>query len=533
MISQVMRLCRLQLGNLFGINVIIHTKDKAKKYKFIALSVVWIMLIFMAVGYVSAFSYGLASMGMAVIIPMYLYAIASIIILFFSFFKAGNTLFAMKGYEMMISLPVSRASIIISRYLCMYFMDMLVEMLIMIPGLVVYSCFEQTSLIFYLVFILGSLFLPLLPLTISSVLGAIITAVSSRARHRSFVETILTMILALGVMIGSFWLSDNESMLTEEMLKNMADLLSQQIGGIYPPAIWFTKALSGEIVSFCLLLGVPAVIFTVFVAILQKYFQRICGAIHSVASKNDFKMTKLKKNSHIVSLWHKELKRYFASSVYVTNTMICFAMAVILSMAVFFMGIEQIETVLGIPDIGAVLIKCIPFAVSCIFCMVSTTACSISIEGNTFWQIQALPVNAKEVYDSKILVNLSVAFPFYLISVIFLGLALKPSLSELVWLVVLPVVYLCFSSVLGISVNLTFPNFEWENEVSVVKQSASMMIAMFTGVLSGVIPILAIVFMNEKYTELIRISTIVLILIITGLLYKSNQKKELMKVGTE
>ena len=503
MISQVMRLCRLQLGNLFGINVIIHTKDKAKKYKFIALSVVWIMLIFMAVGYVSAFSYGLASMGMAVIIPMYLYAIASIIILFFSFFKAGNTLFAMKGYEMMISLPVSRASIIISRYLCMYFMNMLVEMLIMIPGLVVYSCFEQTSLIFYLVFILGSLFLPLLPLTISSVLGAIITAVSSRARHRSFVETILTMILVLGVMIGSFWLSDNESMLTEEMLKNMADLLSQQIGGIYPPAIWFTKALSGEIVSFCLLLGVPAVIFTVFVAILQKYFQKICGAIHSVASKNDFKMTKLKKNSHIVSLWHKELKRYFASSVYVTNTMICFAMAVILSIAVFFMGIEQIETVFGIPDIGAVLIKCIPFAV------------------------------AKEVYDSKILVNLSVAFPFYLISVIFLGLALKPSLSELVWLVVLPIVYLCFSSVLGISVNLTFPNFEWENEVSVVKQSASMMIAMFTGVLSGVIPILAIVFMNEKYTELIRISTIVLILIITGLLYKSNQKKELMKVGTE
>ena len=64
MISQVMRLCRLQLGNLFGINVIIHTKDKAKKYKFIALSVVWIMLIFMAVGYVSAFSYGLASIYM-------------------------------------------------------------------------------------------------------------------------------------------------------------------------------------------------------------------------------------------------------------------------------------------------------------------------------------------------------------------------------------------------------------------------------------------------------------------------------------
>ena len=83
MIKQVIMLCRLQLGNLFGINELMHTKDKAKKARFIGLSIVWIMLIAMVVVYVGMFSYSLVSMGMADIIPMYLYAVASILIFIF------------------------------------------------------------------------------------------------------------------------------------------------------------------------------------------------------------------------------------------------------------------------------------------------------------------------------------------------------------------------------------------------------------------------------------------------------------------
>ena len=91
MIRQILMLCRLQLANLFGINEFRFTKDKTKKARFIGLGAVWIMLILMLVGYVTAFSYGLAGMGMTELIPMYLYAVASLLILVFSFFKAGNT----------------------------------------------------------------------------------------------------------------------------------------------------------------------------------------------------------------------------------------------------------------------------------------------------------------------------------------------------------------------------------------------------------------------------------------------------------
>lgn len=531
MIREIILLCRLQLGNLFGINVIRYTKDKVKKARFIGLSIVWLMLIVMVVGYVAAFSYGLASMGMTEVIPMYLYAVASFLILIFSFFKVGNTLFAMKGYEMLISLPVTRASIIISRFFCMYLMNLLMELLIMLPGLVVFGYFATPLAGFYLVFLLGSLFLPLLPLTISSILGALITAISSRSRHKSLVETVLMLVVVIGVLGGSLFLSDNKSQFTEEMLKNMAEILSVQIGGIYPPSIWFQHALSGDLVSLCLLLGIPTAIFSVFVAILQKYFQTICAAIHSVSAKNNYQMTKLQRSSHIAALWRKELKRYFASSVYVTNTIVGYVMAVLLSAGVLFMGIEKIEVSLGIPDVGPVVLACLPFGLSCLLCMTSITACSISMEGNTFWQIQTLPVTAKEFYDSKILANLSIAVPFYLVSAILLGIAVKPRGLELVWLVLLPVCYMLFSCVVGITVNLAFPVFKWENEVNVVKQSASMLVTMLIGMISSILPLFGVILAGEKFAEWISPLTVVLLVVITGLLYRRNQGKELIRIS--
>lgn len=384
MIKQVIMLCRLQLGNLFGINELMHTKDKAKKARFIGLSIVWIMLIAMVVVYVGMFSYSLVSMGMADIIPMYL-------------------------------------------------TNFLLELLIMVPGFVVYGYFVAPAAGVYVVFLLGSLFLPLLPLTISSVLGAMITAISSRSRHKSLVETFLMLVIVIAVLGGSLFLSDNESQFTEEMLKNMAEILSVQIGRIYPPSIWFGNALLGDMGALGLLIGVPTVIFAVFVVVLQKYFQIICAGIHAVSSKNNYKMTKLQRSSHITALWRKELKRYFASSVYVTNTVIGYVMAVIVSAGLLFMGMEQMEAALEIPNMGAVITKCIPFVLACLLCMTSITACSISMEGNTFWQIQTLPVTAKEFYDSKILANLSIAAPFYLVSVVLLGLTVKPAGLEIIW----------------------------------------------------------------------------------------------------
>ena len=61
-------------------------------------------------------------------------------------------------------------------------------------------------------------------------------------------------------------------------------------------------------------------------------------------------------------------------------------MAVLVSAAVFFVGIGKAAGFLGIPGVETFIGGCVPYGLSCLLCMTSMTACSISMEGNTFWQ---------------------------------------------------------------------------------------------------------------------------------------------------
>lgn len=522
MISQVMRLCRLQLVNLFEINELRFTKDKAKRARYIGLDIVRLMVLLIIVGYVGGFAYGMVFLGMADIIPLYLYAIASLLILLFSFFMAGSVLFSMKGYEMLVTLPVSKSAIVISRFGSMYVTNTLWGLLIMLPGMVVYGHFEKPSLGFYAIFLLGSLFLPLLPLTISSIIGAGITAISSRMKHKSLVETSLMMIVVIGIMVFSMFVSEKEEMLTEDFFKNLAEVLSVQIGGLYPPAIWFADALSGDILALALVFIVPTVVFVVFILILQKYFQVICTAINAATAKNDYKMTSLRSSGQVTALWKRELKRYFSSSVYVTNTIVGYLLAAIFSIGICIMGVEQMETIMAVSNLDSVLARYMPFGLACLMTMTSTTSCSISLEGKTFWQIQTLPVTKKQVYDSKILTNLTVAAPFYVICVICLAMTVRLDLMQLFWLITIPAAYLLFACVLGITVNLALPVFDWESEVRVVKQSMTTLLSMLIGMVSSIVPFAGSIFIKEAFINVFYAVVLLGILILTGVLYRKN-----------
>ena len=80
------------------------------------------------------------------------------------------------------------------------------------------------------------------------------------------------------------------------------------------------------------------------------------------------------------------------------------------------------------------------------------------------------------ISDSKILMNVALIAPFYVIAELLLMLALKPNVLDMLWLGILPAIFVLFTCVYGITINLMFLVFNWDNEVTVVKQSAAAMI---------------------------------------------------------
>lgn len=530
MFKQIWRLSKLQMYNLFGINEFRHTKDKSKRRRFVLMAVAWSMVILMLVSYVVGLSYGLIKLGMGEVLPMYLYAVVSIIMLIFTFFKAGSVLFFMKGYEMLVTLPMSKAAIVVSRFMTMYTSNLLLSCLVMIPGVMVYGIMETPSIVFYIIYVIGMVFLPLLPLTIASIIGAAITAVSSRMRRKSMAQALLTILLVVAILGVTMLLPSEEKSISMDMLKNMAKMIEEQIGMLYPPALWFNNAVFGELGYIMGFLGIPLAIFVIFVAVLQKYFQGICTLLNGVSAKNNYKLETMKSQSVVKALWRKELKRYFASSIYVTNTIIGYVLAVVAAVALFALGTEKIEELLGISGIQSVLEMVLPFVYAVMMSMATMTSCSISMEGKNFWILQTLPLGSRDVYFAKILANLTVAAPFYVVSVIMGCLLVKSDIVECIWMVIISACYIVYTAVLGITVNIAFPSFNWDNEVQVVKQSAATLVSMIAGMLSGIVPAVVMVLVGEDKANITRFIIVVVLIIVTLALYKRNENKELQRI---
>lgn len=525
MIRQIFKLTRLQLLNLFGINEFRHTKDKGKKKRYLGLAAVWLMVVLMVAAYVSGISFGIIKLDMGNILPMYLYTIASILILFFTIFKAGSVLFSMKGYDIIVSLPVSKTAIVISRFLTMYVTNLLFAMLIMIPGIGIYGVLETPDISFYGVCIVGTVFLPLLPLTIASILGAVITGISARFRHKSIVSAILTIALLVGIMGATMTMPEEGISFSEELLKSLASDMQIQIGKFYPPAQWFNEAVCGKSIYILAVVGIPLCVFVIFVAVLQRFFGGICTLIGAKSAKKNYKIQTMKSGGVIKALWKKELKGYFSSSVYVTNTVVGYVLAVVMTAGVFFMGADKIGEMLGIGGFTEIFARVMPWVIAVLMSMTSMTSCSVSMEGKTIWQIQTLPIKSRHIYLSKIIANLTVAAPFYVAAVVFACLTVKGDVIDYIWIAVIPACYVIFTAVSGIVINLAFPVLDWDNEVRVVKQSASTFVAMVVGVVSGIIPAVCAVVFGENAINIVRMANVAILAAMTLLMYSHIGKR--------
>jgi ABC-2 type transport system permease protein len=171
-----------------------------------------------------------------------------------------------------------------------------------------------------------------------------------------------------------------------------------------------------------------------------------------------------------------------------------------------------------------------PMVLAMTFSMMPITAVSISMEGKQWWIVKTLPINAKEFLDSKLLMNLTVTGPFCLLASILVTIGQKASLMETIWIFLVPLVAMLFSLVFGQTVNLKMAVFDWENEVSIVKQSASA----FVG---GIVPFfvmmpltMGVMMVPAQYMNVCMLAFCFIVGTVTIVLYRKNSKVNLLNI---
>ncbi len=523
--SEIKTLFLLELKSLFGINKALHTKDKKEIKRNRLLIIAYIFLGLLTCFYVGALVFGLIALNASTIAFTYLSFIASALILFFGIFSAGGKMFGQKGYDILASMPIKTSSIVISRVLILYFTDLIFALLVMLPGTIIYGIILNPSPIFYLLTIVLTLFIPLIPLVISLTLGTLVYFITSRMKKKSIISSLLMVAIVLVVMLSSFSLGYNSGSMNPEDFKNFVNGFTSTINSIYIPSIWFNNAIINlDILSLIYFITLSLGVSALITFIIVKFFTLILNRLSVFNAKHDYKVKDIESRGVLKALTIREAKRYFSSSIYVTNTIIGPILATIMAVATCFTDMSTITS--GIPlqiNVKAIM----PFLLSAIFCMMTTSSVSISMEGKEFWAIKSLPIKSKTLFDSKILFNLLLMLPFYLVSLVALFISLKPNIFESLFLILIPLTMMIFVVVLGITVNLKFYSFDWDNEASVVKQSTAAFLGGFAGFFIGAILLTVTILVPSFFINLLNVIVLIVLWALIVLTYTLNNKKKL------
>ena len=189
--NRYLLLLKMQLYNLFGINRIFHSDNKKEKQCIMVLGVSALLTIGLIIVYSTIISMSLASMGATKILPTISTLICSLITLILTFLKSSGVLVGLRDYDMIMSLPVKNSEVVLSRLTMVYLTNFSISVIVVLPSVIIFRINAETGISGNIIFLLSLLFLPIIPMIISLGLGVLISAVSSRSKHKNILSLAL------------------------------------------------------------------------------------------------------------------------------------------------------------------------------------------------------------------------------------------------------------------------------------------------------------------------------------------------------
>ena len=212
----------------------------------------------------------------------------------------------------------------------------------------------------------------------------------------------------------------------------------------------------------------------------------------SSRSKNAGKITYGKGSTIRKALLKKEWRRLLSCPIYAMNTVVGYVLMILLGVMVLTMKADTLEGMINIPGIEDQLVGAFPFIIAMCAGIAPMTAPSLSLEGKSRWIMCSLPVKSIEIFRAKITLNLLFAVPSVFLCSFCVWIKFPGTAADNLLLFVLPLAFSVFTAVFGMAVNVKFPRYDWTQEIQAVKNSASVLICVFTGMFAALIPLMIV-----------------------------------------
>ncbi len=493
-------------------------------------AMVGVLILFVMIGGVSfGAGYILSLIGASHLVMVFAIAAVTLVNFVFTLFKASGYMFAFKEYDMLMALPFSTMTIATEKFLFMYWRNLSMTFVIMLPALVGQLFVVRLGVLQILMWLIITLFSPMIPMTIATILGTFITGVGSKFKYKKVVQIILTLAIVLvGIcarfLINNFFRDNSGAEVLGNKLKGVIDPISNY----YFPSKWAGEAVANNnYISFLLFLLLSFAIFEISFLIISKNYKKINSRLKASTFHKDYKVGKMNVRSVRNTIMINEFRRFRNSVNYFVNFGMGVIIVLVLCVATLFVDIDKM--LLAVEPSGeltsSVIAAATPFLVYFFIGLLPTTTVSYSLEGKNVWLLKSMPISGTSVINGKMMFNMILYTPFAIFGDIWLGIVLKESALHIVLFVVVSIILCSFSTVLGMFFGIKYAQLRWEHEIEVIKRSRAAGVYMLPNLLMSMALVVAASVFGDTYSVQFLIGSGVVVAIITAFIYKSVNKK--------
>ncbi len=453
---------------------------------------------------------------------MYFVTMGLISIALGSFGSVFNTfagLYLAKDNNLLLSMPIPVSAIMASRLLGVYLMGLMYSGMVSLGAVIVYLIvfgFSFGALVGGLFFVF---FISILVLILSCLLGWVVAKISVKLKNKSLISVIVSLV-ALGLYYFFYF---KVQKLLPELIYN-ASMYGQQVKAHAFFLYGFGRMAEGSWLAILVCMAVAGAAFALTWLILERSFVHVVtggsgsggfrsagfssagaarrraglggvksqsGAGHAVSSGavsagavsagRATVLAGVKPKSVRGALLAREFARFRSSASYMLNCGLGTLVLVLLAGAMLVKSgyVKQVLEEMQVPGDALMVLG------ACAICLVAATndmaTPSVSLEGSRLWIVQSLPVRAWDVLRAKLGVQILLTAPFAALCVVALSFALGLSVVEFFVSLAFVEGFVFFMALLDLLLGLKLPNLSWTNELTPIKQSLAVFLALFGG----------------------------------------------------
>ena len=440
---------------------------------------------------------------------------------FGSVFNTFAGLYLAKDNDLLLSMPIPVSAIMASRLLGVYLMGLMYSGMVSLGAVIVYLIIFGFKFGFSFGFgaLVGGLFfvffISIVVLILSCLLGWVVAKISVKLKNKSLISVIVSLV-ALGLYYFFYF---KVQKLLPELIYN-ASMYGQQVKAHAFFLYGFGRMAEGSWLAILVCMAVAGVAFALTWLILERSFVPVVtggsssgfgragfrsasfrsagaarrraelggvksqsGAEHAVSAGavSAGRAAGVKPKSVRGALLAREFARFRSSASYMLNCGLGTLVLVLLAGAMLVKSgyVKQVLEEMQVPGDALMVLG------ACAICLVAATndmaTPSVSLEGSRLWIVQSLPVRAWDVLRAKLGVQILLTAPFAALCVVALSFVLGLSVVE--FFVVLAFVegFVFFFALLDLLLGLKLPNLSWTNELTPIKQSLAVFLALFGG----------------------------------------------------